>query len=354
MLLLAQTPARIARIQEQLPCKPSQTDTVIQCQQLGRDVSISVEHDRLGNLSHLGLHLFTPEMKQMSNPALCNCVERVMLEVLLMPTDSERAKFLKEYGMRLLYNGYPLGSPMFSSFKNSLKLVSVSSKSSFMELESGYEFRIFDDKDDALVLYFPKDREVIFGTDKKEQDDVMTQRLALGSGVKLSPKQPKTYTLKVTESQDMYRSPGQSFMIRQMSSEIFYVKNGTEFKPVFEAQHPLESYTNLLLGQIADRNFVVDLTHKRYGLTPPRFNVDWASLFNTLATQGSECYAAARLIDDGKVLSGVLVVSHGSYGYIDLLTVNARIEDLFAPGTPELKAYLFTNVPQNNLLNLFE
>ena len=353
MSMLADVPVRIARMQEKLPCHISQRDTIMQCQQLGHDISINIEHDRRGDLSHLGLHLFTPEMKQMSNHDLCNCVERTLLEILLLPSDGERTKLVKEYKLRLMLNGYPLGSPQFRTFSQCLNLITVNSETSFKELEDGYEFRLISG-DDALLLYFPKDREVIFGTDKKEQDELMTERLALGTDMRLKPKQPKASSLKPAGIAGLYKSPGKAFLIEQMRSDIYYIRTEDGYKPVFDRQYMLQSYTNFMLGQVANPDMMVDLTHKRYGLTPPRFNVDWASLYNTLVTPGTECYAAARLIDNDTTLSGVLIISHGGYGYIDMLTVNIPIEEFFTEKNPEPRAYLFTNVPQNNVLNLFE
>lgn len=353
LMVMADVPVKIAHMMDLLPCKPTLQDTIMTCPQLSQGISISIEHDRCGDLSHLGLNLYTPEMKSMSNHTLCNCVERIMLELMLQPSDNYRTKLISEYKMRLTLDGFPLGSTRFSSFKQCLKLFSVSSETSIKELEDGYEFRLMDDET-TLTLFFPKDREIIFGTDKKEQDELITERLALGADIHLTPKQPNGNLLKPSGISGMYKSAGKPFLIEQMRSDIYYSMQDGNYSPVFDRKYPLQSYTNLLLGQIARPNFVVDLTHKRYGLTPPRFNVDWASLFNTLVTEKTECFAAARLIDNDTVISGVLVIFHESYGYIDMLTVNVPVDHLFNEKAPELKAYLFTNVPQNNILNLFE
>ena len=352
---MADTPERIARLAEQLPCKPGRADTVMACRALGRNISVSVEHDRKGALSHLGLCLFTPEMKRMSNRTLCNCVERIMLDLLLKASDKERLTYLRENRLRLMWEGYPLGSPQFDSFSKALALVSESSETKLTENESGYLFYLIDHNETAITLAFPKDRELIFGTDKKEEDERMTLQLALGSTERLQPKLPEQSRLKSTADKNLWKLNGQQFMIDHMRSDSYYLKDQAgKVQVVFDNRYPLESFTNLLLGLVADPAFKVDLTQKRYGLVLPRFNVDWGSLFNTLVDKNVECYAAARLIDGGKTLSGVLVMNHKNYGYINMLTVNAECASLFSDKTPELKAYLFTNVPQNNLLNLFE
>ncbi|MBQ0056231.1 MAG: hypothetical protein KBT20_01130 [Bacteroidales bacterium] len=355
LVMLADVPVRIARLQEKLPCQPSVRDTVMQCPALGRGVSISVMHDAKGQLSHLGLHLFTPEMKRMVSPLLCNCSERILLELLLQKTEAERLTLLREDKVRLVLNGFPLGSPQFSSFPKVMQLLTESSRTSFVELDSGYELRITGNDDNTLVLAFPKDRELIFGTDKKEQDERMTELVALGTEQRLSPRVPAVSKLLPTDEPSVLKSAGSPFMIEQMTSTCYYRKETAGgVSVVFDRDHALQSFTNLLLGQVDKKDFLVDLTHKRYGLTPPRFNVDWASLFCTLVQPDVECFAAARYIENGQALSGVLIMSHGSYGYVDMLTVNVFVDQLFDDPKPQLRAYLFTNVPQNNIYNLFE
>ncbi|MBR0037339.1 MAG: hypothetical protein IJP70_06840 [Bacteroidales bacterium] len=355
LTLCADTPERIARLLESLPCKPGATDTLMRCPSLGKNITISVEHDKQGNLNHLGVGLFTPEMKTMSNRTLCNCVERIMLELLVQPTDKARLTFIKENRLKVLLDGFPLGSAHFPAFSKSLALVDEQSKTSMVENEDGYMFYLTDQDETTLTLAFPKDRELIFGTDKKEEDERVTMRLALGSTGRLQPKLPEQNKLKGTTDKNLWKVNGNPFMIDLMRSDSYYTKNAAgQVSVLFNADYPLQSFTNLLLGLVAQPDFKVDLTHKRYGLVPPRFDVDWGSLFNTLVDKDVECYAAARLIDEGKTLSGVLVMSHKRYGYINMLTVNAECKTLFSDSNPMLKAYLFTHVPQNNILNLFE
>jgi hypothetical protein len=109
---------------------------------------------------------------------------------------------------------------------------------------------------------------------------------------------------------------------------------------------------NLLLGQVAGADVRLDVTHKMYGLSHPQFLISLSDFLGVLSQQDCRLYATARLVSGGQEVSGVLLIENTKYNYIHLVTVTAPVADLFA-AHPLLRTYLYTNVPQHNLLNLF-
>jgi hypothetical protein len=347
----ADVPLRLVRIQSALPCGVPQQGGTFLCPQLTSDHQLVVERNAAGEVTHLGVSIFSTEFKAYYNVAVCNCVERSFLELLETGTTSERQIWLRQYGVRLLYNGYPFGTPQFTDLSRGMKLINEQARLDLSEEDNCYQFTVTSPSDDALSLCVPKDREYIFATDKKEEDEVVDRLLQNGKHYTLTPLTPQTSQLRSLRP-NLWVWPGQSYMIDSLSTEKYYVRAGEQWTPLYAAETPCESMRNLLLGQVSGRDIRLDVTHKMYGLSHPQFLISLSDFLGILAQQDCRMYATARLVEGGQAVSGLLLIENVRYNYIHLVTVTAPVADLFVEH-PLLRTYLYTNVPQHNVLNLF-
>ena len=145
-------------------------------------------------------------------------------------------------------------------------------------------------------------------------------------------------------------------MIDKVSSDLYYSGWDDTLKVLWDKRYPMQSLTNLLLGQIASPDFTIDLTHRRYGNERPQFMVDWASLYHTLCTEGVRPYASSARREDGVTMRGIVLFHEPNGNYVHMLVLSVKPEQLFSddPKGRVLHADLFTNIPQHNLLNLYE
>lgn len=192
--------------------------------------------------------------------------------------------------------------------------------------------------------------------DKKELDEAMTAKIAYGSVEPIRPVNPKTLVLHRIDSTEVVRTEGDIFWIEQLSSDLYFSTAGDTLQTLWSKDYPAQSISNLLLGQIDNPDFGIDLTHRRYGIEKPRFHVSWASLYNTLCTPGVRRYASGVIRDGGKSLRGILIVHQPNGNYVHMLVITTTVDELFAPygQRKDLRGDLFTNVPQQNILNLYE
>lgn len=352
-VIKGEVPVRLARIVEQLPCKFTSVDTLLFCPQLGVDKPIVVDHDAYGRLIHIGFSVFAPEFKRVYNLYVCNAVERLFLEIALQKTTAERVRFLKEMGVKLLLNGYPLGNPMFSSYERGIKMIDESNRINVEEDEGSFAFVVTTTEDNEMRMIIPKDRELIFGTDKKEQDEVLDLRLRTSLPYQLTPLIPSDKEVKpLCGRADVWHLPGRTFLIDSLRSDLYFSRVEGNLVPLFTPSSPCESFCNVLLGQISRPDYLLDLTHKMYGLSIPKFNILLSDFIGQMRQEQASFYASVRLIEGGTKLSGLLLISQEQFKYIHLLTVTLPVEQLFAEA-PVLKAYLYTNVPQHNIMDLF-
>lgn len=348
----AEVPVRLSRILEQLPCQPGRGDTLLSCPQIGSDKKIVFSHNRHGEISHVGISIFAPEFKNYYNPYICNCIERLYLELLLKRDDAERTRFLKEMDVRLVLNGYRLGSVRFPNLKQGLALINDKNLMNIEEGENNYLFTVASSDDDEMQMTIPKNRELIFGTDKKEEDERLDLMLRTSRKHVLRPVIPAETSLrKIAGKKDLWKREGTAFMIDSVRSDMYFTKQNGRLRPLFDSAYPCESMCNLLLGQIAEPDVLLAMSHKMYGLSIPKFTIPLADFIGQMP-KNSVFYACARLIEGGRTISGVLLINNPQYNYIHLMTVTVPVAELFVD-EPVVKAYLYTNVPQHNVRDLF-
>lgn len=346
------TNTRYQRMMEAMPCLPaSEKDSVFFCPQLAKGKQFIVVHDERGQITHMGMSVFTAELKAMSSPVLCNFIERLMLELLLKDSDKERLKFMQEERFKMMLNGYPFGHVRFGSFADCLPLFEENSASSFKEYDRGYSFNL-ERGEETFVIAFAKDRELIFGTDKAEQDSVTGALLAASTADKLPVVIPSLYSLR-DEGDGVYCLRGSAFLIDSLRSDLFFETQGGEVKPIFNERDPIHSVHNLLMGQVDVPRVVLEINHKQYGLKTPKYRLSVAQALNALCDENTQSFAVGRLVNGGVDVSGVLVLYNPKFQFINMLLMTVEMKKLFDP-TAVIPVYLYTNVPQQNILNLFE
>ena len=192
--------------------------------------------------------------------------------------------------------------------------------------------------------------------DKKELDCRVTELIMQGSTERFHPVDPHSMPLHKTDSTEVLRSLGATYMIDKVSNDLYYSTWDDTLKILWDERYPLQSLTNLLLGQIESPDFTIDLTHRRYGNERPQFLVDWASLYHTLCPEGVRPYASSARREEGHALRGIVLFHHPDGNYVHMLVFSVTPEQLFSDDvkTRVLKADLFTNIPQHNILNLYE
>ena len=147
-------------------------------QKYATDLPLHEEHDAAGDLTHLGVAVFTPEIQQVLNPFLWRGVERILLRIVLQGSEVERSKWLKENGIRLFLEATPYGSGPFKSFSKAIPILKNVTGVKVLEDYNRYRILISGGSDETtLRLSVPKERELIYGTDKKEEDERQSKRL---------------------------------------------------------------------------------------------------------------------------------------------------------------------------------
>lgn len=316
------------------------------------------ERNAKGELTHLGVALFNEQYQAALNPFLWRGVERMLLELLLKANDTERQQWMKERNVRVFYESTPFGTQSFTTFSKVIPILKKVSSLKMIEDPDRYRLLIIGGADETTVRFtFPKERELILGTDKKEEDERQCERIQSYKGPRLQPRRPGVETLVKTAEEGIYHTSGRALFIDSLRTDGYYsvAPDGKTVTPVYESAHPKMSVSNLLLGNLSRPELKVHVVHRQYGNQVAEWTTDWDQLIAALV--GSDTfvpYAAAHYTSPTKPMTGVLILNNQALGYNNMLLLSITPEQLDSTQPVTLEAMLYTNIPEHNILSLFE
>jgi hypothetical protein len=275
-----------------------------------------------------------------------------MLDLLLHEKQGLLHDKLDEFNITLSNTGIRGGS-----VKNLSKLLNTMKEPvqfQLNHLDKKYQALCFFEHNNGLEMTFPANRELIFGTNKKESDLQLNEILHVQQcpdSVTSRHYIPETSLDSVHAKTGFHVRKGGFFILRQLNSDQSCTR-GTDnrFYPVFDARYPEITLKNLLLIPPLRSTLKLHITHRMYGRFTPEFTVslnDFTCFFQ--AEYESYCFVERP---KKNVLEATLILHSSRYNYIHMLFIRANPETLFKPGGV-LKADFSTNIPQDNIKSLF-
>lgn len=326
-------------------------DTLIIVPAITGSKAIVFKHNVKGELSHIGVSLFSEETKMIVDEDICNFLERVIFELLVQKNRNSVCGKLKEYGLTLSVDGYDFASSNKYSIETLLD---------DMQMPANFTLNNKGKKAEAvwvcgghkIVLDFPLSRELVIGTDKKESDDLLYDELTVAAFDTVHHKDD-TVTVSELESIDgtVYVKRGVVYAIKELSSDIYYEEKDGVFVPLFDSGYPLYSMNNLFLTFENGRGKNLSLTHRKYGAFTPEVTIPLPNFLNVFADNFTTvCHTG--VLDDGNIET-IVVFTHKVLNYIHILRATVSPEELFANGTV-IKADFYSNIPQHYIKSLLK
>ena len=344
------TPERIARMIESMPMKVPQSGQ-FRCPELSGTVMFYAQSEN-GITEQLGALLFTDGIRKAYDPVIISFVERLWLELLLRKTVAQQNSLLKEYGVRIVLGGYPLGSGSFNNLDKALDVINAIS--SFQITTGSNEIDMFmrDTTDATLHFYIPASRDLLFQFDKKEHEERLIRDLTANK---------ITYRQSLPESTDFTRTDngllavgGECYMIDSLRNDVFYT---ADRKLLWDPQtYPEESMRNILMGASAPGHLLgltLNVTPHTYNRDIKKFKIPMNLLLGYLQQQGFRFYTG-DMGRDGERCQCLLAMFHPTYNYLHILSLSFTPEQLNGNAEVTLKADLSTFIPQHNIKNLFQ
>ena len=337
-------------------CLPK-VDSIFSCPQLVKNKSLIVNYNDAGEISHLGISLFSNETKMLLNMPVCDFIERMMLELVLEQSNDNILHKLDRLKMTLSKNGLVFGKSTFTSISQVLDELQLPAKFSLMKEDEKFAAVWDYNQQEQFVFAFPASHELIFGTDKKESDELLNKSL-FGSGM-ICNDSNTSGGAAVTEAglaynrdKDFYTQKGTEFILPTVNSNIYYKKKSNTFELLFTKDLPLESFANLVMRNMGDMNHKLHVTHRMYGNFSPDFDISLQE-FLCYFKDDFNFFVGATFPDtkDPSKIKLTAILRNKEYSFLHLLIISASVDNLFSQGGL-LTAEFYSNIPQNNIRNL--
>lgn len=344
------TPERIARMIESMPMKVPLSGQ-FRCPQLSGTVMFYTQSEN-GITEQLGALLFPDGIRKAYDPVIISFVERLWVELLLRQSVAQQNSLLKEYGVRIVLGGYPLGSGSFNNLDKALGVINA--LSSFQITSGGNEIDMFmrDTTDATLHFYIPASRDLLFPYDKKEHEERLIRDLTENK-VTYRQSQPEAAAFSRTAN-GLLAVGGECYMIDSLRNDVFFTPDRS---PLWDPRnYPEESMRNILMGASAPGHLLgitLNVTPHTYNRDIKKFKIPMNLLLGYLQQQGFRFYTG-DMGRDGDRCQCLLAMFHPTYNYLHILSLSFTPEQLESNGEVTIKADLSTFIPQHNIKNLFQ
>jgi hypothetical protein len=352
--LQAQTFAsrKLAEIAENFPQNSLPiADSIFVCPQIVQGKSLVIHYNAKKEVEHLGISLFSIQTKEMISKPVCNFIERVLLELLLQKSNDAIQNKLREYKIALVRNGSIFGTNQFNSLSRTLG--DIQNPSSFgLQRDSLYKAVWTFGNEEHLKMTFPASRELIFGTDKKESDQLLGELFGTSDCIDLNFKEPitKQGRLVQIDNTDLYLKKGETFLIPEINSNSYYQRTDSTYKLAFNADYPTESLANLFVTRQIPTKLKLKITHKMYGGFTPQFMIP-LERFICIFKEEFSTYSVLHHFGTEEIKLSI-VLRNRNYNYCHLLQIKTTKRQIFSENGL-LDAEFYTNIPLHNIKSIF-
>jgi len=209
------------------------------------------------------------------------------------------------------------------------------------------------DNGTGLEMTFPANRELIFGTNKKEAEFVLNSEL---SKENCTPDSTVRYNFSQDQMQmlydnveDLFVMPSNYFILKQLNNQrVFRQDTDKSFVLLFDKKYPEISLKNILLSP-AQSDLMLHIKHRMYGGFTPEFDI---KLTDFICFFKDKAHIYCFVEKENNTLNAYLIIHSQEYNYIHLLLITCDSNEIFKENGV-LNAEFYTHIPQDNIKSLF-
>ena len=284
----------------------------------GQKVVIRIDRQQV---SHVGLCLFSEDIRRMDQTPVFDFLERYFLQLKYPPVVMTAESMTRD--------------DQFHFLTGSLATVDALLPTDTFSFD--YDKRLYTatwsrNAQPLLTVSFPVEYELISGENKIEAENNLIRDIR---ETKLSD------TPRQLSAPDTY--------IDEHFSKRLYAQDG---QLVMSERHPAESAANLMLSREAQGTYDLDLTQVSYGFRKTTFSVPLRQWISFCQNNGCQLYFGIDSIGADGTVSAVVLAVNETENYNHVLTVSIP-SDVIAARQGRIEARLYPYVPTHNVMNLF-
>ena len=276
-------------------------------------------HQTAQTVDHIGLCLFSEEMRQMDHSPIFDFLERYFLQLKYPP---QAKNMIRDDQFKFLTG----------SLETVEKLLPTDGFS-FNYDKHCYQATWSRQDSTLLAVSFPVEYELISGENKIEAEDNLPADIR---------------TTQVAVPTDKPALKDEHYLSEDFTNRL-YLSND---ELVLSDRHPVESAANMMLSLQTAGDFTVQMTQLSYGFKKTVFEVPLKQWIAFCQNQGCELYFGLENLSDSSEVDGVVIAVNNAENYNHVLTFRIPSEVIEAKsGTIEARLYPY--VPTHNVLDMF-
>jgi hypothetical protein len=321
------------------------------CKIAGDTLLIKINFNNEKQISHLGIDLFSNEMKLVFSDSELSFIERYFLDLILRNDIGYSRKKNQEDKIQFEINGKSLSESDFGRINSVIPI--LNSNFAFnLKQEGLFNKAELKSEKGNLTLVYPANNTVVSGLDKKEYGEQIMASLK-------SFKNPNDFKMEIPKIESLIHyklgiktNKGKNYLNEKINSNKYFTVENNIVRPLFSKQFQEESFCNLFLIPGFEKNNQIDLdiTHKIYGDEKHQYRVNLND-FLIHFSKDFEFYFGLEECS-GKSVSGTLIMFNKSLNFINLLYVTTENNGIFGKN-PVVNSKFYTNIPTDNIKNMF-
>ena len=330
--------ALAGRVRVSIPAGIKGDTTFITSSYKGKPLSVEMKN---GIVTHIGYHLFLPEMKAQDPSPIYNFLERYFLEL---------ASWQDPFTLN-----QKMVDDKFGFVKGELKSIySITDSTSFyvQSTDNRYYEAVWPRNDGKEILHvvFPVDYQLLSGRSKIELEknafrDISTAKKSIEENLDVSE-------LEMTHDGLFRTVPQNHYEVATLNDCRYYVKTTNEqYELLADTAYLYESACNLMLCSSAS-DFPLMITQKLYGGESQNFSASLQQWLSYCKSSHIKLYCAVEEEYEGG-LRLLVLGENKEFGYNHMMSVYVPRDFLSRPGCP-LRAELNAYIPTHNMKSLYE
>lgn len=297
----------------------------------------NIKVDERMMVRHVGLTLFSEEVKQMGNSLILEFVERYFLQ-LEHPAPNCTAD------MMLHADGITFSKGSWKDIHH----IGIATPFSLNYQLMRYTLS-WNSNGTLLSFSFPGKYQLIVGENLVEAEEHLPYDI--DTTIPLFHPSVMASDLQSSSMQGYYIKKGAWYEAETINATTYFRKqDDNTFVPVIDAHFIEESVANILLCPAAAESFTYDITMHRYGFVEKRFSVPIRQWIDYCSQKGCSIYCGIESVNSKEVRATVIAVNL-NLNFNHLLTITVPIETI-EKGGGIVKAELNAFIPTHNIINL--
>ena len=303
-------------------------------------------------ITHLGIKLSQKMPAEYQKVSFF--LERVMLEFLLSQGNRYIKRVMDKNNCMLYYNRVEYNKGPVWDLVDGIVLAYHSSNYSIRRDSLSYVSE-WKSASNTFSVKFPANAQIILGMDKKELDEAFIEGLLSVKMDELRASPLSQDTMNLEKKGNVYRTKGRQLFIPEMNNYRYYLQSDDgSYQTIHSPQYPAESLVNLFYpASDSNRTIQLEIQHFQYGNILKTCEIPLSQLCEYAQIKGFETYVGIESHKKERLAVTVLLYNR-ELNFLNVLYVQTSAEQLFKPSGGSITAKLRTNIPTDNIKDLFQ